>query len=106
MSNKNAPWLTPFRITVRISPLIKRKQPSPCLYSHFVEIIARKPYCESTVVVGMYMPNKSDWSNWNVSPNLAPSDLLAKSPKTGVEMAELDIPCEEGPRYGDELRQL
>jgi hypothetical protein len=54
----------------------------------------------------MYMPNKSDWSNWNVSPNLAPSDLLAKSPKTGVEMAELDIPCEEGPRYGDELRQL
>ncbi len=51
------------------------------------------------------MPNESDWTNWDASPNLAPSDLLAKSPKSWIAVAELDILCEEGKTYGELLRK-
>ncbi|KAH6664993.1 Alpha/Beta hydrolase protein [Halenospora varia] len=52
----------------------------------------------------MYLPNKEDWTNWDVSPNFAPPKLLAKSPKTWVAVAELDILCEEAVEYGKQLQ--
>lgn len=53
----------------------------------------------------MYMPNEGDWSNWDASPNFTPSNLLAKSPKSWIAVAELDILCEEGKKYGEQLKQ-
>jgi acetyl esterase/lipase len=48
----------------------------------------------------MYLPNELHWKNWDVSPNFAPKELLAKSPQ------ELDILCQEAENYGALLKQL
>lgn len=52
----------------------------------------------------MYMPNASDWKNWNASPNLAPKELLERSPRTWIAVAECDLLCEEGRAFGELLR--
>jgi acetyl esterase/lipase len=54
----------------------------------------------------MYLPNETDWKNWDVSPNFAPKELLAKSPQTWIAAAELDILCQEAENYGALLKQL
>jgi len=54
----------------------------------------------------MYLPNQSDWTNWDVSPNLAPKELLAKSPLTWIAIAELDILCKEAESYGALLKEV
>jgi acetyl esterase/lipase len=54
----------------------------------------------------MYMPNESDWCNWDASPNLAPIDVLVKSPKTWIAVSELDILCEEGKAFGEQLKKF
>jgi len=54
----------------------------------------------------MYLPNPSDLANWDASPHLAPPELLAQSPKSWIAVAELDILCEEGKRYGGQLEAL
>jgi acetyl esterase/lipase len=53
----------------------------------------------------MYLPNESDWSSWDASPNFAPSTILAKSPRTWIGIAELDILCEEGKLYAQALER-
>ncbi|KAF4624079.1 hypothetical protein G7Y89_g14094 [Cudoniella acicularis] len=52
----------------------------------------------------MYLPNEKNWTNWDASPNFAPAALLAKSPKTWIAVAELDILCDEGVKFGEQLR--
>jgi len=52
------------------------------------------------------MPHETDWSNWDASPNLAPPELLAKSPKTWIAAGELDILCQEAESYGTQLKEL
>jgi acetyl esterase/lipase len=54
----------------------------------------------------MYLPNKSDWENWDVSPQLAPRELLAKSPPTWIAVGEMDILCREAELYGGLLKEL
>ena len=54
----------------------------------------------------MYLPNEIDWKNWDVSPNFALKELLAKSPQTWIAAAELDILCQEAEDYGFLLKQL
>lgn len=39
----------------------------------------------------MYLPDPSAASNWDASPNLASKELLAKSPKTWIAVAEQDL---------------
>jgi len=41
----------------------------------------------------MHLPNKKDWSNWDASPNFAPRELLGKSPRTWIAVAECGILC-------------
>ncbi|KAH8653217.1 Alpha/Beta hydrolase protein [Tricladium varicosporioides] len=54
----------------------------------------------------MYLSSKEDWSSWDASPNLAPPELLAKSPKTWIGAAELDILCQEAVEYGEQLKRV
>lgn len=54
----------------------------------------------------MYLPNAKDALGWDVSPQLAPKDLLAKSPKTWIAGSELDILGPEAVKYGEQLKGL
>lgn len=54
----------------------------------------------------LYIPDKSNWSNWDASPNLAPPELLAKSPSTWIAVGECDILCKEAQLYGESLKNL
>jgi acetyl esterase/lipase len=71
-ANRNAPWLTPTRMT---------------WYRN------------------LYLPNQADSKNWAASPNLAPEDLIAKSPPSWIGVSEQDILAAEGIAYGEQLRK-
>lgn len=50
-----------------------------------------------------YLPDASKGKDWTASPNLAPTELLAKSPPTFVAVGECDLLAEEGRRFGAAL---
>lgn len=52
----------------------------------------------------MYLTNSKDALNWDASPNLAPAELLAKTPKTWVGIAEQDLLAPEAAAFADQLR--
>lgn len=52
------------------------------------------------------MPKEHDWSTWDASPNFASFELLTKSLKTWIAVAELDILCEEGRKFGEQLKTV
>lgn len=52
----------------------------------------------------MYLPEEHDRRNWDVSPCFAPKDLLAKSPKTFVAIADCDLLAAEGLAFSDLLK--
>ncbi|KAI0147172.1 Alpha/Beta hydrolase protein [Xylariaceae sp. FL1272] len=68
--NKNAPWLTPARMT---------------WYRR------------------MFFPDEELTKSWEGSPHLAPLDLLAKTPKTLIAVAEQDLLEPEGRDFGKKL---
>ncbi|THH19553.1 hypothetical protein EW146_g1635 [Bondarzewia mesenterica] len=53
----------------------------------------------------MYLPNEEDCAKWDASPIYAPQDLLARTPKAWVGLAELDLLRPEGEAYGEMLRK-
>ncbi|KAH9884383.1 Alpha/Beta hydrolase protein [Xylariomycetidae sp. FL2044] len=74
-ANKNAPWLTPARMTwYRRMWLANREE------------VERRP-------------------SWEVSPNLAPPELLARTPKTWIAVAEQDLLSPEAKLYASQLDQ-
>ncbi|KAG4421608.1 hypothetical protein IFR04_005227 [Cadophora malorum] len=54
----------------------------------------------------MYLTNPEDSKKWTASPNLAPKDVLAKSPPVWMGVSECDILCAEGMAYAELLREL
>lgn len=52
----------------------------------------------------MYLPNQQDCLQWTASPNLAPKEVLANSPKTWIVVAECDLLAPEGMAYGKQLQ--
>ena len=53
-----------------------------------------------------YLPNQEDWSKWDASPYLAPDDLLSKTPKAWIGVAELDILRDEAVQYGAKMSKV
>ncbi|KAL4944302.1 Alpha/Beta hydrolase protein [Aspergillus oleicola] len=51
----------------------------------------------------MYLPSSSDRERWEASPNLAPRDLLAKSPNTFIAMSGQDLLAPEAKLYAQAL---
>ncbi|OIW32646.1 hypothetical protein CONLIGDRAFT_653236 [Coniochaeta ligniaria NRRL 30616] len=51
----------------------------------------------------MYFADEADTLKWNASPNLAPKELLAKSPKTWIAVAERDLLAPEAESYARHL---
>jgi acetyl esterase/lipase len=51
----------------------------------------------------MYLPNTEDCRLWSASPIFAPLELIAKSPKTWIGVAEQDILAPEAMAYADLL---
>lgn len=54
----------------------------------------------------MFLANREDSKKWTASPNLAPKEVLARSPPVWMGVSECDILCEEAEVYGDLLRGL
>lgn len=52
----------------------------------------------------MYLPNASDWSNWDASPNLAPDEVLSKAPRTWIAVSEQDLLSGEALAFGEQLK--
>lgn len=52
----------------------------------------------------MYLRNEEDASKWEVSPLLAPEELLRKAPKAWVAASELDILCKDAEEYTERLK--
>ena len=52
-----------------------------------------------------YLPNKADWKRCDASPNLAPSLLLRKCPKTWIAAADCDILFAEAQAFGKLLKE-
>jgi acetyl esterase/lipase len=53
----------------------------------------------------MYLPRgEEDARRWDASPNSAPVELLAQSPRTWIAVAEQDLLAPEGRRFAEELR--
>lgn len=52
-----------------------------------------------------YLPNEADWTNWESSPLFAPDDLISKTPKAWIGVAELDVLRDEGIAYGEKLKK-
>lgn len=53
-----------------------------------------------------YFPNPSDAAKWDASPNFAPRELLAKSPKTFIAVADCDLLAPEALEYGKLLKEV
>jgi acetyl esterase/lipase len=51
-----------------------------------------------------YLPNQEDRVKWESSPLFAPRDLVAKTPKAWIGLAELDILRDEGLAYAERLK--
>ncbi|KIW20522.1 hypothetical protein PV08_01097 [Exophiala spinifera] len=54
----------------------------------------------------MYLPNSKDALKWDASPNLAPAELLGKTPKTWIGIAEQDLLAPEAAAFADQLRTV
>ncbi|KAL3495320.1 AB hydrolase superfamily protein [Aspergillus germanicus] len=54
----------------------------------------------------MYLPNASDALNWDASPNLAPAELLAKSPRTWIAVAGQDLVAPEAVLFAEQLEKV
>ncbi|KAH6710695.1 Alpha/beta hydrolase fold-3 [Leptodontidium sp. MPI-SDFR-AT-0119] len=52
----------------------------------------------------MYLTHPEDSKKWTASPNLAPKEILAKSPSVWMGVSECDILFEEGKAYAELLR--
>lgn len=50
-----------------------------------------------------YLPRLDDRTKWDASPLFAPRELLAKTPRAWIGVAELDILRDEGVQYGKAL---
>jgi acetyl esterase/lipase len=53
----------------------------------------------------MYLPNASDARNWDASPNLAPVELLAKSPRTWIAVSGQDLVAPEAMLFAGQLER-
>ncbi|KAG4433495.1 hypothetical protein IFR05_011033 [Cadophora sp. M221] len=53
----------------------------------------------------MYLTNPDDSRKWTASPNLAPREVLAKSPPVWMGISECDILYDEGKAYAELLRR-
>ncbi|KAF2711137.1 alpha/beta-hydrolase [Pleomassaria siparia CBS 279.74] len=54
----------------------------------------------------MYMPDTTSWSSWAASPNLAPTSLLAKLPRTWIAVSECDLLAPEALQFAGLLEGL
>ncbi|KAI9726104.1 MAG: hypothetical protein M1834_009420 [Cirrosporium novae-zelandiae] len=54
----------------------------------------------------LYLPDEKDWGNWDSSPNMAPEELLKKTPRTWMAISEQDLLAPEGLAYAAQLRGL
>ncbi|KAL2828676.1 AB hydrolase superfamily protein [Aspergillus cavernicola] len=54
---------------------------------------------------GMYLPRERDRVEWDASPNFAPEGLLARSPRTWIAVAGVDLLAAEGKEYARLLRR-
>jgi len=52
-----------------------------------------------------YLPDAEAAKQWEASPAFSPKELLGKTPKAWIAVAELDILKDEGVQYGEILRQ-
>ncbi|KAJ0159834.1 AB hydrolase superfamily protein [Colletotrichum tanaceti] len=52
----------------------------------------------------LYLPRPGDRARWDASPRFAPRDLLARSPRTWLAVAEVDLLTPEGLAYAAQLR--
>jgi acetyl esterase/lipase len=50
-----------------------------------------------------YLPESKDCLEWTASPNLAPREILQRSPKSWIAVAEFDLLAPEGIAYGQQL---
>jgi acetyl esterase/lipase len=80
--------------TASVSTVWKRNQHAPWLTPARMEWYRR-----------MYLPNTSDGLNWDASPNLAPVEMLAKSPRTWIAVSGQDLLASEAEIYADQLRK-
>lgn len=53
----------------------------------------------------MYLPDERNCSNWDASPNLAPSEIMGKSPRTWIAVSEHDLLAPEAITFGSQLRK-
>jgi acetyl esterase/lipase len=54
----------------------------------------------------MYLPDSARGSEWSASPNLAPDEVLSRSPKTWVAVADQDLLSPEALAFAEQLRDL
>ncbi|KAH0422275.1 hypothetical protein CcaCcLH18_12895 [Colletotrichum camelliae] len=52
----------------------------------------------------LYFPTHEDKKNWDASPCFAPKDIMARSPKTWIAIAEIDLLAPEGLKYAEQLK--
>ncbi|KAK2773771.1 AB hydrolase superfamily protein [Colletotrichum kahawae] len=52
----------------------------------------------------LYFPTHEDKKNWDASPCFAPRDVMARSPKTWIAIAEIDLLAPEGLKYAEQLK--
>jgi acetyl esterase/lipase len=53
----------------------------------------------------MYLPNAPNALNWDASPNLAPAELLAKTPSTWIAVAGQDLVAPEAVLYAQQVER-
>jgi acetyl esterase/lipase len=51
----------------------------------------------------MYLPDSARDSEWSASPNLAPDEVLSRSPKTWVAVADQDLLSPEALAFAEQL---
>jgi acetyl esterase/lipase len=54
----------------------------------------------------MYIPNESDWTNWDASPHMAPEELLKQLPPTWIGISEQDMLAPEAHSFAKQLSSL
>ncbi|EQB52015.1 hypothetical protein CGLO_08391 [Colletotrichum gloeosporioides Cg-14] len=52
----------------------------------------------------LYFPNQEDKESWDASPFFAPKDIVGRSPKTWIAIAEIDLLAPEGLKYAEQLK--
>lgn len=80
--------------TASVSTIWKRNQHAPWLTPARMEWYRR-----------MYLPNPSDTSNWDASPNFATPEQLAESPRTWIAVSGQDLLAPEAQAYAEQLKR-